>query len=152
MVVSLVFLSPFVGYVGAAILNNYLHLKFGQRGVALIHSTAHLAAYIIIASHPPYVVLVFAFILAGLGNGIADAAWNAWVGTMANSSELLGFLHAFYGVGGVMSPLVSSSMTKTGLPWYTFYYFMVSTPSTFFPLLLALHLTDRLYADRLGRR
>ena len=127
MIVSLVFLSPFVGYVGAAILNNWIHLKFGQRGVAIVHSLSHLAAYIIIASHPPYVALVFAFILAGLGNGIADAGWNAWIGTMANSSELLGILHACYGAGGVMSPLVSSTMiAKSKLPWYAFYYFMVS--------------------------
>lgn len=123
---SLVFLSPFIGYVASALLNNYIHLHYGQRGIAIISSTSHLAAYIIIASHPPYIVLVLAFILAGFGNGVADAAWNAWLGNLANSSELLGLLHACYGVGGVMSPLASTSMiTKAGLPWYTFYYLMV---------------------------
>ncbi|KAJ2968597.1 hypothetical protein NQ176_g9104 [Zarea fungicola] len=65
VVVSLVFLSPFAGYVGSALLNNYLHLKYGQRGVAILGSSCHIAAYIIIALHPPFVALVFAFILAG---------------------------------------------------------------------------------------
>lgn len=126
IVVSLVFLSPFAGYVSSAILNNYLHLKFGQRGISIIGSLSHLTAYIIIAAHPPYVALVFAFLLAGFGNGVADAAWNAWVGNLANSSEVLGCLHGMYGVGAVMSPFISTAMTsKANLPWYSFYYLMV---------------------------
>ncbi|XWW98991.1 hypothetical protein V2A60_006995 [Cordyceps javanica] len=125
-VVSLVFLSPFVGYVGSALLNNYLHLKYGQRGVAILGGVSHVLAYIIIATHPPFIGLVFAFILAGFGNGINDAAWNAWLGNLDKSSELLGFLHAFYGVGGVISPFISTAMiTKGNLPWYTFYYLMI---------------------------
>lgn len=124
--VSLVFLSPFIGYVSSALLNNYLHHKLGQRGIAIICGSCHTAAYTIIALHPPYIVLVFAFILAGFGNGVADAAWNAWVGNLANSSELLGFLHAFYGIGGVISPLIATSLiTKANLEWYSFYYMMV---------------------------
>ncbi|GJN78851.1 hypothetical protein PLIIFM63780_002361 [Purpureocillium lilacinum] len=126
IVVSLVFLSPFIGYVASALLNNTLHHKFGQRGVAVICASSHLAAYAVIAAHPPYIVLVFAFILAGFGNGVADAAWNAWVGNLANSSELLGFLHALYGVGGVVSPLIATTLiTKANLPWYSFYYIMI---------------------------
>lgn len=126
---SLVFLSPFVGYVASALLNNHLHLKFGQRGIAVLGALSHLAAYIIIATHPPFAVLVIAFMLAGFGNGINDAAWNAWLGDLDKSSELLGFLHAFYGVGGVISPFISTAMiTKGGLQWYAFYYLMVRSP------------------------
>lgn len=124
--VSLVFLSPFIGYVASALLNNSIHLKYGQRGIAVIASGCHILAYAIIAAHPPYPVLVLSFILAGFANGVGDAAWNAWMGNLANSSELLGLLHACYGVGGVVSPLVSTSMISKGsLPWYNFYFIMV---------------------------
>ncbi|CAI4218442.1 unnamed protein product [Parascedosporium putredinis] len=51
-IVSLVFLSPFVGYVASAILNNYLHLTIGQRGIGIICGTCHTLAYIIICLHP----------------------------------------------------------------------------------------------------
>lgn len=122
---SLVFLSPFVGYVASALLNNMLHLRFGQRGVSILCSSCHIVAYAVILAHPPYIALVFAFILAGFGNGLADAAWNAWVGNLAHSSELLGLIHALYGVGGVMTPLVATAfITKLGLEWYSFYYLM----------------------------
>ena len=81
-----------------------------------------------IALHPPYPVLVVVFILAGFGNGLEDAAWNAWLGNMANSNEVLGFLHGFFGLGAVLSPLAATSLiTKAGWPWYAFYYIMVRT-------------------------
>ncbi|KAJ5058958.1 major facilitator superfamily domain-containing protein [Bipolaris maydis] len=127
VVISLVFLSPLVGYTASALLNNSIHLKFGQRGVAIIAPSCHLIAYIVIAVHPPYPVLVVIFMLAGFGNGLADAAWNAWIGNMANPNEVLGFLHAFYGLGAVLAPLIATTMVTKGnrLPWYSFYYVMI---------------------------
>jgi fucose permease len=87
----------------------------------------HLLAYIVIAVHPPYPVLVIMYILAGLGNGLEDSAWNAWVGAMANANEVLGVMHACYGLGATISPLIATAMiTKANLPWYYWYYCMVS--------------------------
>lgn len=126
VVVSLVFLSPLGGYVGAALLNNWIHIRFGQRGVAFLGPICHVAAYVAIALHPPYPVLVVVFIIAGFGNGIEDAAWNAWAGNMANANEVLGFLHGFYGLGAVLSPLAATTlMTKHGWMWFEFYYIMI---------------------------
>ena len=125
-VVALVFLSPFVGYNVAALLNNWIHMKFGQRGVAIAAPIFHLIAYIINALHPPYPVLVISFMLAGLGNGLEDSAWNAWTGAMENANEVLGFLHGFYGVGGVIAPTVATTLiTRAKVPWYYWYYVMV---------------------------
>ncbi|KAJ5810773.1 Major facilitator superfamily domain general substrate transporter [Penicillium robsamsonii] len=126
-IVSLVFLSPLVGYTVAAFLNHRIHHTLGQRGVAIIGPACHLIAYVINCLHPPYPVLVVAFVFAGLGNGLEDAAWNAWIGNMANANEVLGVLHGIYGAGAVISPLVATSIiAKGGLPWYYFYYVMVS--------------------------
>ncbi|KAG9697203.1 MFS general substrate transporter, partial [Aureobasidium melanogenum] len=76
-IVSLIFLSPLIGYNLSALLNNSIHLRFGQRGVAFIGPICHLLAYVVIAVHPPYPVLVVVFAIAGFGNGLEDAAWNA---------------------------------------------------------------------------
>lgn len=50
---------------------------------------------------------------------------------MANPNEVLGFLHAFYGLGAVLAPLIATTMITKGqrLPWYYFYYVMVSQHS-----------------------
>ncbi|KAL4924621.1 MFS general substrate transporter [Aspergillus undulatus] len=126
MVVSVVFISPLVGYVIAALANNKLHVTLGQRGVAIISPACHLIAYIISCVHPPYPVLVVAYIFAGTANGLHEAAWNTYLGNMENSSEILGFLHGIYGLGAVVSPLVATNLiTRNNVEWYYFYYFMI---------------------------
>ncbi|KAK2738501.1 hypothetical protein FQN57_007016 [Myotisia sp. PD_48] len=126
-VVSLVFLSPLIGYVTSALLNNKVHVKYGQRGVAILSPGAHLVSYIIISQHPPFPVLVFAYVLAGFGNGLADAAWNAWIGGMPSSNnELLGIIHACFGAGATMAPTIATSLiTKANWQWYQYYYLAI---------------------------
>jgi MFS family permease len=125
-VISLIFLSPFAGYTLAAAANNLVHVKFGQRGVAIVGPACHLVSYIAFSVHPPYPVLVIMFIVVGFGNGLIDAAWCAWIGNMANSNEVSGFLQASYALGATVAPLIATALiSKAGLGWYAFYYIMV---------------------------
>lgn len=118
-----------IGYCASALLNNHIHLKYGQRGVAFLGPLCHMIAYIVLVVHPPYPVLVVVLALAGFGNGLEDAGWNAWMGNMANANEVLGFLHGFYSIGATVAPLVATSMiTKAHMQWYDFYYVMVNPP------------------------
>ena len=65
--------------------------------------------------------------LAGAGNGLLDAAWNAWIGNLDHTNQLLGLLHGCYGLGATISPLIATTMvTKAHLGWWTFYYIMIS--------------------------
>lgn len=123
----MVFLTPFAGYTLAAIVNNSVHMRLGQRGVAVIGPACHLVSYIVLAVHPPYPVLVIMFIFVGFGNGITDAAWSAWLGNIANANELCGFLHCCYAIGAAVAPLIATALFNgAGVPWYYFYYVMVS--------------------------
>lgn len=115
-----------MGYVASALTNNAIHVRFGQRGIAFIVSVTHLIAFIVISLHPPYPVLAVIFMVAAYGNGLADSGYNAWVGDMANANEVLGFLHGFYGLGALLSPLIATTViTKAGWQWYEFYYLMI---------------------------
>jgi hypothetical protein len=72
--------------------------------------------------------MVVMFIFAGFGNGLADAAWCAWTGNMVSANKVQGFLQSFYSLGATISPLIATSMiTQANLPWYTWYYVMVSS-------------------------
>ncbi|KAH8429393.1 MFS transporter [Aspergillus melleus] len=124
-VVSLVFLSPFAGYTISAFVSNSIHQHLGRRGIAIIGPACHLLTFTIISNHPPFPVLVSLYVLIGLGSGIQNAAWNVWIGNMANSHEVLGFFHGFYGIGATASPLVATSLiAKAGWQWYSFYSLM----------------------------
>ncbi|KAK0651393.1 major facilitator superfamily domain-containing protein [Cercophora newfieldiana] len=125
-IVSLLFLSPFVGYLLAALLNNYIHHYLGQRGIAVLGPVCRLIGFIPLACHPPYPALPIVMLVTGFGNGIEDSAWNAWIGNMHQANELLGLLHGAYGLGATISPLIATSMvTKGALPWYTFFYLQI---------------------------
>ncbi|CAL3968648.1 unnamed protein product [Diplocarpon coronariae] len=132
-VVSLIFLSPFAGYSLASVVNNLIHVRFGQRGVAVMGPLCHLASYTVVAVHPPYPVLVVMFIFVGFGNGLIDAAWCAWLGNMANANEVQGFLQASYSLGATVSPLIATALVeKTSLDWYEFYYIMIAASAVEF--------------------
>ncbi|KAI9641524.1 hypothetical protein NHQ30_010336 [Ciborinia camelliae] len=129
-VISLIFLSPFAGYTFASLINDSVHVHFGQRGVAIIASLCHLIAYISLSMHPPYPALVVMFAFVGIGNGLIDGAWCAWLGNMASANQVQGFLQASYSLGGTVSPLIAAAMlAKSGLKWCSFYYIMVSVTS-----------------------
>ncbi|PYH46228.1 MFS transporter [Aspergillus saccharolyticus JOP 1030-1] len=124
-VISLVFLSPFAGYTISALLSNWVHHRCGRRGVAILGAGCHLLAFTVISFHPPFPVLVIMYILVGVGSGIYNAAWNVWIGNMANAHEVLGIFHGFYGLGATTSPLIATSLiTKAGWNWYSVYYLL----------------------------
>ncbi|KAK7408124.1 hypothetical protein QQX98_009715 [Neonectria punicea] len=129
-VVSLIFLTPFAGYSVAAFTNARIHVKFGQRGVAIMAPICHIITFAVLAAHPPYPVLVVCNMISGFGNGLTDACFCAWVGAMDKANTIQGFLHASYSLGALFAPLIATSMVvKAGLPWYTYYYLMVGIAS-----------------------
>lgn len=125
--VSLIFLTPFAGYSTAAFANATIHSRFGQRGIAFAAPICHIITYVVICLHPPFPVLVVINIISGFGNGLTDACFSAWVGGMRNPNSIQGLLHSCYSIGALFAPLIATSMiVKSHLPWYTFYYVMVS--------------------------
>ncbi|KAM3474495.1 hypothetical protein MY8738_007870 [Beauveria namnaoensis] len=124
--ISLIFLTPFLGYSVAAFTNARIHVKFGQRGIAFMAPLCHIITYAVLASHPPYPALIIVNAISGFGNGLTDACFCAWIGAMDKANMMQGFLHACYSIGALFSPLIATStVVKAGLPWFTFYYIMV---------------------------
>lgn len=103
-----------------------IHAHFGQRGVAIVAPALHIADYVITCLHPPFPVIVVAAFLGGLGNGLLDAAWSAWIGQMEKANIVQGVLHSMYSVGATICPLIATSMvTQLNMGWYEFFYLMV---------------------------
>ncbi|KAI6714917.1 major facilitator superfamily transporter [Diplocarpon mali] len=145
-IISFVFLASFISCSAVAFLNNRIHMRFGQLGVAIIAPTCKIVTYVVISIHPPYPVLPVITLLSSFGSSLQDGALNAWIGNMESANEMLGLLHGAYGLGAVISPIVATAMVaKAGLQWYTFFYVMVGGPITkanTSPFLQALGLTN----------
>ncbi|KAK6587052.1 hypothetical protein PZA11_000342 [Diplocarpon coronariae] len=125
-IISFVFLASFISCSAVAFLNNRIHMRFGQLGVAIIAPTCKIVTYVVISIHPPYPVLPVITLLSSFGSSLQDGALNAWIGNMESANEMLGLLHGAYGLGAVISPIVATAMVaKAGLQWYTFFYVML---------------------------
>ena len=126
----MIFLPNLAGSLVAATTNPSIHHAFGQRGVAVIAPSCMILSYVVISTHPPFAVVVFFLAIVGFAVAIQDSAWNAFIGDMSSANQALGFLHGLYGFGAILGPLIVSLLVaKFEMPWWSFYYFMVSTPA-----------------------
>jgi len=120
------------GYLTASFLSGRL-LRVLPIGTVLALSTLAAAASLLgFAMTPQWpVLLAFAFV-AGLGGGAVDAGLNAY-GATHFSARTLNWLHAFFGVGTTLGPLIVTAVLNADLSWRWSYVVVGSVQ-----LLLAL--------------
>jgi fucose permease len=129
LVVSIAFLTPFMGYTVSAVLGEYLHRYLGRWGVATLGTSLQLVCYIICVCKPPFPLYVVAYAICGFGNGALEASWNSWLGGLQNSNQVMGLLHGFYGSGGILCPAIFTAMTGSGIEWNICYAVMIGFSS-----------------------
>lgn len=70
---------------------------------------------------PPFVVLLIVSFLLGLGIAMLDAGLNAFIAGFPHNTGLLNYLHAFYGLGAWLGPVVAASLLALHFTWNTVY-------------------------------
>ncbi|KAF8911268.1 MFS general substrate transporter [Mucidula mucida] len=124
-IVSLLFVFNCVGFVLGAGLNVWLNDKFGFGKTVVIGSLFQVAAYAIESPAPPFPVMVLAYFLAGFGMSLQNAQGNGFVGSLKeHQTTKLNMLHASYGVGAFVAPLVATQFS--GAQHWS-YHFIIST-------------------------
>jgi fucose permease len=124
--VSFTFLAWPIGYVLAAQLNDVLHSRFGQRGIAIIGPLTHVIFALGASAHPPFILFLVFIAVGAFGAGLLDGSWCAWAGAMERASLVSGFLHGSFSVGAATGPLLADALIVPGKrPWYTWYYVLV---------------------------
>jgi MFS family permease len=124
-VVSLAFLAQFFGYLVAALFSEIMHRRMGKWGVCVCGTSCQLVCYIIAVTRPPFPVYVIGYGIAGFGNGTIEAAWNSWLGSLNHANEVMGLLHGFYGLGGIVCPAVFTAMIGRGISWNICYSLLI---------------------------
>lgn len=123
-IVSLAFLFSFSGYLVSALCAEHAHQTLGRWGVSSLGIACQIVCYVIASTAPRYFLFVFGYAVSGLGNGLLEASWNTWAGSLNNENEVLGMLHSSYGLGGIIAPTVETALLSRGYTWNTFYYLM----------------------------
>ncbi len=118
---SWLFLASSIGYLSASFNNGLLMAKLGERRFLLLSLAIFCLGATLYGLRPPYAFFLCAGAIVGFGVGMIDAGLNAYIASLPNNGKLLNYLHAFYGIGALLGPLVASGLLAQGLGWQTTY-------------------------------
>src|SRR5919204_2389293 len=90
------------------------HINVGSLlALSCLATAASLIGY---ALAPQWPIMVALGVLSGLGAGAIDAGLNTFAATHF-SARAVNWLHAFYGVGATLGPVIMTAVLSAGCPW-----------------------------------
>lgn len=118
---SWLFLMFTLGYLTASFNNGLLMGKLGTRRFLLLSMVCFMIGVGLFSLRPPFALYICSAPLVGFGVGMIDAGLNAYIASLPKNAILLNYLHAFYGAGALLGPLVASSLLAMQLGWQATY-------------------------------
>jgi fucose permease len=122
--ISFLYLATFFGWFLAALANSHAP-KYLQLGALLsIGAILQLLSQVLRAWKPPFGLFAVTFFFTGLGQAFQDSFSNTFVSSVKGAHRWLGFVHAMYGFGLLVSPFVATAIAGNGeRRWELFYLF-----------------------------
>jgi fucose permease len=74
---------------------------------------------------PPFRVFCATFFLAALGTAFQDSQANTFVSTVKTAHRWLGVIHASYGIGCLVGPLVATAIASARPEKWTWFYWLL---------------------------
>jgi fucose permease len=105
-----------VGYLASSFSSGWLVARLGLGRLLVWSGTLTAASALGYALAPAWAIVVAGAALAGLGAGAIDAGINAFA-AIRFSARTLTWLHASYGLGAMLGPLLMTSILARGLAW-----------------------------------
>lgn len=118
--------ASFTGWFLAAMTNNHM-LKYLDTGAILaVGALLQLLAHVLRFWNPPFGLFATSFFLSSLGMAYQDSHSNTFVSTINSAHRWLGFIHAMYALGALVSPFVATPIAAARPErWSIFYLFLV---------------------------
>ncbi|GIH49163.1 Fucose permease [Microbispora rosea] len=111
--------------------------RLGIRASLILGGGTFALAGLFTAVRPPFLAFLVAQIVAGYGTGIFESVLNAYLTDLPKATTLLNRLHAFFGVGALLGPLLATWIL-TFLPWTAVWLILALVC---LPLLIGFYLT-----------
>jgi fucose permease len=108
--------AAMLGYLVSAAASGTLVARLGVGRLLLASSLVMTASSLAYALAPGRALALGAALLAGLGGGAIDAGINAYAARRF-SPRLVTWLHACYGVGAMLGPLLITGVIAVGWSW-----------------------------------
>lgn len=111
-----VLFSSGAGYIASGLVSGRAIALLGV-GRVLILSTALVTTGLLgYALAPEFVMVLLLAVLIGLGSGAVDSGLNFYAAENF-SNRVMNLLHAFFGFGAMVGPIVMAGVLSTGVAW-----------------------------------
>ncbi len=104
------------GYLASSFLSGWILRAVPLGTVLSLSTTAAAVGLLGYALAPLWWLMVVLSFLAGLGGGAVDAGLNAY-GSTHFTPRILNWLHAFFGLGTTLGPMIATAVLQAGLAW-----------------------------------
>ena len=119
--IGLLFFTFSTGYFLSAISAGSLSQKLGQYGYLTSGTMTFLISCLVFSLKPPFLLLLVANSILGFGLASIDVGFNAVITMLPRSTQLLNYLHGFYGTGALLGPLAASTLLTIHWHWNSIY-------------------------------
>lgn len=109
-VVGLTFFTFAAGFFLAGAAAGPLLHRFGTRATLVLGGSAAVLCWLYLATRPPFVAFVLVQVVAGFGAGVLETVLNVYLAGLPNGTTMLNRLHAFFGVGALLGPVLAAWM------------------------------------------
>lgn len=118
---GLLFPAGTLGYLSAAMGSGLLLERLGRRSFFLLGAVAFSIGAFLVFTILPFPLLLLSLLCIGFGAAILDAGLNAYIAGLPRGTGLLNYLHAFYGAGALLGPVVASTVLALAGGWHITY-------------------------------
>ncbi len=106
--IGITFFTFSAGFMLAGAVAGELLHRVGTRYALVLGGAACVVGGLATAARPPFVLLVVIQVVIGFGIGIVESVLNVFLSELPEATTLLNRLHAFFGVGALIGPLMAT--------------------------------------------
>ncbi|ORY07363.1 MFS general substrate transporter [Basidiobolus meristosporus CBS 931.73] len=123
--VAVVFLFTLIGYLLSSLVCGWLIERLTIRIYLACAGLLFIIATVLCGIAPPFAAYLAILVLLGVAVAAVDAGFNAYFVALPNNGALLNYLHASYGVGAWVGPIIANAVMgekENRLRWHYLYY------------------------------
>ncbi|KAI1754048.1 MFS general substrate transporter [Xylaria castorea] len=127
-VVSLIFIGNALGFIAAAPFVDAICLRLGRAKTGCLSNVLMALGYLPFVMAAPFPAIVVGYFFIGWGTAVTLAIGNVFSANLQNGTVFLGTMHGTYGIGGIIGPLIATSIVSHLGPnaWNRYYLLTVA--------------------------
>jgi len=114
--IGITFFTGALGFLLASLSNGALIARLGVRMALAAGGCASTLAGLYLATRPPFAAFLLVPLVSGFGAGVLESVLNVYLASLPGATTLLNRLHAFFGVGALLGPVLAAWIVGMA-PW-----------------------------------